>query len=72
MRAKTFLLTSSRLEDCKRNHGVPKLQESQFREFRDSNLGVIGQNDIWVLAPWLGIENIIMGKVVASPKSRPW
>jgi len=28
-----------------------------------------GQNDIWVLVPWPGIEYIINGKVVASPKS---
>jgi hypothetical protein len=33
--------------------------------------GVLGQNDIWVLAPWLGIEYTIRGKVVASPKSGP-
>jgi hypothetical protein len=41
-------------------------------EFQDSNLGVLGQNDIWVLAPWLGTKNIIRGKVVASPKSGSW
>ncbi len=35
-------------------------------------LGVLGQNDIWVLAPWPGIENNIKGKVVVSPKSGPW
>ncbi len=29
------------------------------------------QNDIWVLVPWLGIKNIIRGKVVASLKSGP-
>ncbi len=50
----------------------PKLQESQFWEFRDSNLGVLGQNDIWVLAMWPGIKNTMKGKAVASPKSRPW
>ncbi len=37
-----------------------------------SNLGVPGQNDIWVLASWLGIGNTIRGKVVASPKSELW
>ncbi len=36
------------------------------------HLGVLGQNDIWVLVPWLGIEYIIRGKVVASPKSKLW
>jgi hypothetical protein len=35
-------------------------------------MGVSKQNDIWVLALWPNIENIIRGKVVASPKSRPW
>jgi hypothetical protein len=33
------------------------------------NLGIPGQNDIWVLASWPGKRNIIRGKVVASPKS---
>jgi hypothetical protein len=47
-----------------------KLRKSQFREFLDSNLGVSRQNDIWVLALWLGTENTIRGKVVASPKSQ--
>jgi len=31
-----------------------------------------GQNDIWMLILWPGTKNIIRGKVVASPKSRPW
>jgi hypothetical protein len=35
-------------------------------------LGVPGQNDIWVLAPWLCTKNIIRGKVVVSHKSRSW
>ncbi len=45
---------------------------TQFWEFQDSHLGVLGQNDIWVLVPWLGIEYTIRGKVVVSPKSKPW
>jgi hypothetical protein len=32
-----------------------------------SHLGVLGQNVIWVLAPWPAIENTIRGKVIASP-----
>jgi len=36
------------------------------------NLGVQGQNDIWVLVSWSGTKYIIKGKVVASPKSGPW
>jgi hypothetical protein len=35
-------------------------------------VGASRQNDIWVLALWLGTKNTIRGKVVASPKSRPW
>jgi hypothetical protein len=38
-------------------------------------VGISGQNDqndIWVLVPWLGVEYIIKGKVVAFPKFRPW
>jgi hypothetical protein len=38
------------------------------------NFGNFGtrQNDIWVLALWLGTKNTIRGKVVASPKSGLW
>jgi hypothetical protein len=35
-------------------------------------LGVPGQNDIWVQAPWPGIDNTIRGKVLASSKSELW
>ncbi len=37
-----------------------------------SHLGVPGQNDIWVLVLWLGKKYTVRGKVVISPKSRPW
>jgi hypothetical protein len=37
-----------------------------FENFKIPNLGGPRQNDICVQAPWLGIENIIRGKVVAS------
>jgi len=60
------------LEVCTQTYKLPKLQKSQFREFQDSNMGVSGQNDIWVLAPWPGTMNTIRGKVVASPKFGPW
>jgi hypothetical protein len=43
-----------------------------FENFGTPKLGVLGQNDIWLPAPWQGIENTIMGKVVASPKSGLW
>jgi hypothetical protein len=32
------------------------LRELQFWEFRDSHLGVLGQNDIWVLTSWPNID----------------
>jgi len=35
-------------------------------------MGVSGQNVIWMWASWRGTKYIIRGKVVASPKSRPW
>jgi hypothetical protein len=50
--------------------GVPT--KSQLWEFQDFHLGVSGQNDIWVLVSWPGIDYTIGGKVVASPKSGPW
>jgi hypothetical protein len=40
-----------------------------FGNFGTPNLGIIGQNDIWM---WLSTENNMRGKVVASPKYRPW
>jgi hypothetical protein len=54
------------------NPKIAKIPISKFWEFQDSHLGVPGQNDIWVLAPWLSTKNIIRWKVVASPKSGPW
>jgi len=71
-RATTFLLTSSQSEVCTRSYGPPKSWKSQFREFRDSNLRVPGQNDIWVLVLCLATKNTIRGKVVASPKFGSW
>jgi hypothetical protein len=35
-------------------------------------LGVPRQNDIWVPVLWPGLKYTMKGKVVASPKSRPW
>jgi hypothetical protein len=49
--------------------GLQSCESPTFGNFGTPNLGVLGQNDIWVLAPWPNIENIIRGKVVASPKS---
>jgi hypothetical protein len=35
-------------------------------------LGSFGTNAIWIWPPWRGAENTIRGKVVFSPKSKPW
>jgi hypothetical protein len=51
---------------------APKSQEFQLWEFRDSHLGVLGQNAIWVFVLWLGTNYTTRGKVVDSPKSGPW
>jgi hypothetical protein len=72
IRARTLLYTSPQLEVYTQSYGPPKLRKSQFWEFRDSHLGVPGQNDIWVLVLWPSTKYTIMGKAVASPKFRPW
>jgi hypothetical protein len=36
------------------------------------NLGVLGQNDIWMQPPWIIPNNTIRGKVATSPKFRSW
>ncbi len=46
----TLLQASPQSEVCTQSYRPPKLQESQFWEFRDFHLGVPGQNDILVLA----------------------
>jgi hypothetical protein len=72
MKDKTLLHTLFQLEVCTRSYELPKWQESQFWEFWDSQLGSLGKNDIWVQPSCLIVENIIRGKVVASPKFGPW
>jgi hypothetical protein len=39
---------------------------------RVSILGILGQNDIWVLVPWPDTKCTIRGKVLASPKFGSW
>jgi hypothetical protein len=71
-RATTLLSTSFKSNVYTQSYVPPKFWEFQFKEFRDSNLGHLGQNDIWVLAPWPNIKNTVRGKVVATPKTRSW
>jgi len=67
-----FFKTSHQSKVCIKTYGCPKWWESQFWEFRDSQLGSLKKNDILVQPPWLVIENIIKGKAVASLKSKMW
>jgi hypothetical protein len=46
-------------------------QNDKSPNFEIPELRVLGQNDIWMQAPCLGIENTIGGKVMVSPKSKP-
>jgi hypothetical protein len=71
-RATTLLQNSSQSKVCTQNYGPPKSRKSQLWKFRDSHLGVPGQNVIWMWASWRGTKYIIRGKVVASPKSKLW
>ncbi len=71
-RVTTLLHTSSQLEICTQSYWVAKLREFQLWKFRDSHLGVVGQNAIWMWALWRGTKYTIGGKVVASFKSEPW
>jgi hypothetical protein len=52
--------------------GLQSCGSPNFGNFGTHNLGILGQNDIWVQAPWPTIKNTIKGKVVASPKFETW
>jgi len=69
---KFFFQTLPQQEVFMQSYAPPKLQKSQFQEFWDSHLVVLGQNDISVLALWLNIMNNIRRRVVTSPKSGSW
>jgi hypothetical protein len=43
--------------------GFQSCGSPNFENFETFNLGVPEQNDIWVLAPWPSIKNIIKGKI---------
>jgi len=72
MRATTLLQTSSWSKVHTQSYRSLKSQESQVWEFRNSHLGVLGQNAICMWASWRGTKYTIRGKVVASPKFKPW
>jgi hypothetical protein len=68
-RATTFFQTSSQLEIFTQSYVPQKSRKSQLWEFQDSLLGILGQNDIWVLVPWLGTEYTIRGRWWLPPSS---
>jgi hypothetical protein len=68
----TFLYISLQSKVYMRSYTPPKSWKSQLWEFRNSHLGVSGQNAIWMWSLWRSVENIIRGKVVVSPKSGLW
>jgi len=51
-----LLKSSSQSEVFTQSYQPPKLWEPELWEFQDSHLGVLGQNDIWVLVSWPGTE----------------
>ncbi len=52
--------------------GLQSCENPNFGNSRTANLGVLGQNDIWVQALQLSTKNTIRGEVMVSPKSGPW
>jgi len=72
IKATTLLQTSYQSEVCTQSYWSSKSREFQVWEFQGSHLGVPGQNAIWMWASWRDTKYTIRGKVVVSPKSRPW
>jgi len=71
-RARTFLRPHFNLRFAQKVMSFQSCENVNFKNFGIPNLGVLGQNDIWVQALWLGTKNTIRGKVVTSPKFGPW
>ncbi len=65
----TLVYASPQSKVCIKNYGLPKWQEFQFREFRNSRLGSPEINDIWVQPPWLITENTRRGRWWLPPSS---
>jgi len=42
--------------------GLQSCESPNFRNFETLNLGISGQNDLWVQALWPNIENILRGE----------
>jgi hypothetical protein len=71
-RAIALLHTSPQSKVNTTSYGLKSGGSFNFRNFKICDMGVSKQNDIWVQLLWPVIENTIRGKVVISPKSRPW
>jgi hypothetical protein len=71
-RAITLLLAVPQSKVCLQSYVAPQSRESMLARFWDSHLGVPGERSHLDGAPWRGPKYTIKGKVVASPKSRPW
>jgi hypothetical protein len=71
-RATSLLKTLSQCKVGAGSYELPNSQESKLGQFRDSSLGVPGIKAICMWVQRSNAENTIWGKVVASPKSRPW
>ncbi len=48
--------------------GLQSRGNPNFGNFK-THLGVLGQNDIWVLVPWLGTEYTVRGRWGLPPSS---
>jgi len=67
-----FSLNLPQLKVCIKNYGFPKLWESQFREFQDSQLGILTTKWHLGVGPMVRHKDYYKGKVVVSSKFGPW
>jgi hypothetical protein len=52
--------------------GLQSCESPSWRDFKTPTRESRERKTIWMWAPWRGAEYTIRGKVVASPKSKPW
>ncbi len=71
-RAISLIETSPQSKVGAKSYDRPKSKESKPGQFRDSTLGVLGKSAIRMWVRRRGTENIIWGRVVASPESELW
>jgi hypothetical protein len=68
-----FVLDFTSIKGLQKNiMGFQSRDNPNFGNFEIPNLWILGQIEIWVQTIWLNIENTIRGKVMVSPKSKPW